>query len=71
MWETDSELRHGAKAARFAENRPVRRFVKKPAGSAGFFRFDCTNDLLSEPDRWRLWFDLLPVQPPVRSGPNN
>jgi hypothetical protein len=29
------------------------------------------NGLLSEPDRWRLWFGLLAVEPPVQSDPNN
>lgn len=46
----------------------VRRFHKKPAGSSVFFRFYCMDDLLSEPNRWRFWFDLVPVQPPT--GPD-
>jgi hypothetical protein len=41
------------------------------AGSTSFYRSDCMDGLLSEPDRYTLWFGLLPVGPPVRSGPNN
>jgi hypothetical protein len=59
------------KPERFGRNRPVHRFRKKPAGLTGFFRFNCTDGLLSEPDRCRLWFGLLPVEPPIRSGLNN
>ena len=41
---------------------------KKPAGLTGFYRFNYLNGLLSEPDRFRLWFGLLAVQfGPVRS----
>jgi hypothetical protein len=41
----------------------------EPAGSTGFYRSDYMAGLLSEPDR--LWFDLLAVKPPVRSGSKN
>jgi hypothetical protein len=40
---------------------------KKPASSTGFYRSDYMDGLLSEPDRYTLWFDLLSVKPPVRS----
>ena len=60
-----------SRPGRSRQNRPVHRFLKKPAGSTGFQRSDCMNGLLSEPSRYSLWFDLLPVRPPVRSGPNN
>jgi hypothetical protein len=61
----------GIRPERLTRNRPVHRFLKKPAGSTGFYRFDCTSGLLSEPDRFMLWFGLLAVEPPVRFGPNN
>jgi hypothetical protein len=35
----------------FARNRLVRQFLEKPAGSPGFYRFDCMDGLLSEPDQ--------------------
>jgi hypothetical protein len=33
--------------------------------------FECTDDLLSGLDRWRLWFLFFLFGPPVRSGSNN
>ena len=45
--------------------------VKKMAGSTVFYRFNCTNGLLSKPDRFSLWFSLLVIEPSVRSGSNN
>jgi hypothetical protein len=63
-WE---RIKESSRFNTWCKNRPVRPFQEKPAGSTGFSRFDCTDDLLSEPDQQRLWFSLLPVQPPVRS----
>lgn len=56
---------------RFMHNRLVHRFYKKTSDSTGFYRFNCMDDLLSEPNWYRLWFDLLLVRPPIRSGSNN
>jgi hypothetical protein len=45
-------------------------FQSKPGGPNGFLRFYCTSDLLSRPNRRRLWFAVFPVEPAVWSSPN-
>jgi hypothetical protein len=62
---------HGIRLGRFIWNRPVHRFHKKTGRSIDFYWFNCTSGLLSESDRFRLWFGLLAAELLVRSGPNN
>jgi hypothetical protein len=69
--ELNCRSTHTIRPGRFAWNRPVHRFLKKPACSTDFYRFNYINGLLSEPDRFRLRFGLLAVRPLVRFGLNN
>ena len=40
-------------------------FSGKPAGSIGFFRFDCSNNPPGFKNRSDRWFQFFPVRPPV------